>query len=173
MKNEKQIDEILAEVKIRLMKENEPVNDVWYKYTNSELHKVRFTNIENREGYGIYERGFGNSVWSIENLTPMTEIEIYDMLKNHAIKLGFKIGVTVDRSKLNIPDVLNIKANNFEYNVFIDVLYLGGNAIYKQGILADIVTEKTSEEWVNLYYKQSCTIGKFMDICNLELKQKK
>ena len=127
MKNEKQIDEILAEVKIRLMKENEPVNGVWYKSTKNNC-KIKFTSVDLCKGYGLTNEGlFESGGWGKDNLTPMTEPEFFEMLKNHAIKLGFKSGVTVDRSKINPINIcygktVNISDNNFEYDICKDAM---------------------------------------------------
>ena len=177
MTNEKQIDEILAEVKTRLMKEikQEIVNGVWYKSASSTKHSVCFTDVNNRVGYGISILGFETDKWGMSNLTTMSYDEIKDMLVKHANSLGIKEGAVIDKKflpKLNSYDLFTIKSVKFEYNKHEDLLFIDDNTVYEKGIWATVVKEKTSEEWVNTYtYRNS--LKDFMLINNLEFIQRK
>ena len=180
MTNEKQIDEILAEIKTRLMKEIKPeiVNGVWYKYSDNDNRKVNFTDFNHSAGYGISYNVFVTAYWNTDKLLPMTHDEIKDMLAEHAISLGIKEGVTVDRSIFNSPiaivnNLVTICNNVFLYIMSNDELTINGRRIYEKGIWATVVKEKTSEEWFKKYYKNGLTLKDFMKTNNLEFIQTK
>ena len=176
MTNE-QLNNIFDEFKTRLMKEIKPkiVNGVWYKYTHTKS-KVNFTNSGTDAGYGInFKNEFTEGFWGINNLTPMSHDEIKDMLVKHADSLGIKEGVTVDVEKLKCffdSDIAVIQNNEFKYYEGQDALFVGNFPIYKKGIWATVVKEKTSEDWIKEYTSPVC-LKEFMQINNLEFIQRK
>lgn len=92
-------------------------------------------------------RGLFDNDWTLQDsdgeFKPATTEEWKEALINHAKKMGYKEGVTVDRTgieywviKENVEVIIN---NTFNYNEDNDVLFLGVNVIYYKGKWAKII----------------------------------
>lgn len=132
---------------------------IWYK-SKENCNLLQFleeiekgTNCDYYKSYGFgLNREWQNSDNRISdifknNMTPATEEEVFERLKEEAVKRGFKKGVTVDRSNIiKTGKELNgsigkLEWNDFDYGSFGDnCLSCLNTVIYANGVWAEICT---------------------------------
>lgn len=121
----------------------------WLFYKENEYIKYGFDTDGN---YDIV--GLENSKSDYEFEYEATEQEVFEALKNEAVRLGFKEGVYYDASKLGYEEqkINLIKGDYFEFKN--NILTIDNWEIFKNGVWAEIIETITKEE----AEKQLCKI---------------
>jgi hypothetical protein len=143
-------------------------NGVWYKYSDSEIYLVMFTNVKEGEGYGITNHGWTDgTIWKIYNLEKASDDYVLKMLTEVAYQKGFIKGVTVirDNTFVNVGTV-ELKSSNTSL-LFDHGLQMSGYSIMEHGKWAKIRPELTEESIKEI--KESI---KIMEIELEEMKKK-
>lgn len=134
--------------------EKELVDRKWYK--DIEMFNI-FTFLETKESgrYGFDSHGFykthdKNTGMNVERWKEATEQEVFEALKNEAVKRGFKEDVYIlsPKNKHKYKIIENI----FYYGLENNILSIGGYNIFNNGIWAEIletISKKEAEEKLN------------------------
>jgi hypothetical protein len=118
----------------------------WYKYNDSDIHLVCFTNVEKSEGYGFCKSGWVDlDIWNDRNLRLATEQEVKEALINEAKKRGFVEGTKFLSLLSAVKSICGINYNCY-YNE--NELYSNGMCLFKDGKWAEIVKEPTEIELI-------------------------
>jgi len=156
---------------IRVTKEPDFEDGVWYK------HKTK-------DAYGLFEKngakkGFINKIWygdiymdNISNWQKVTDFtELEDLLKKEAVKKGMVDGVKI-YFKIGFPCKIKYPLA-FRYGLLLDAN--SSVLMNSLGNWAEVVKEKTTEEWIEDFKKNSrCyNLYEFFEANNLEITQKK
>jgi len=122
----------------------------WYK---DELNKWLFCFQGDGSAYGFINTTFGNnySMMSTLGFRPATEQEVFEALKNEAIKRGFVKGVYVNNTGINdFRDTPFKEPINGEFVFYEKINVLdsenGDGEIFKNGKWAEIIKTYTKSE---------------------------
>lgn len=123
----------------------------WYK--SLEPNGSLFEYIGHKTARGFFQGVEWTDQWywpTTNQLREATESEVFEALKNEAIKRGFAGGIYVDRplSFLN-QGVVEIDFNNKGYSLFgseNSKMQLNGYSIYEEGVWAEIIPSITKSE---------------------------
>jgi len=135
----------------------------WYKYTDSKIHLVYFTDLVNMYGYGFDCNGWQkHTKWLKNTLVLAAETEVSEAFINEAKKRGFVKG-----AKFISARYLHRKVSNnglLFFNEDNNTLTLDGNYIFYNGIWAEIVKETvlTMQEIADKFG---------VDVSNLKIKK--
>jgi len=119
---------------------------IWYKNPHRKS-LMYFTKIIDNTCFGY---GFDNvGIWSDElefftnNWEPATEQEVFEALKNEAVKRGFKEGVKVISVDENTErEIDNYDANNIDFEIdYPNSLNYGNITIFKDGVWASLIDQ--------------------------------
>lgn len=151
--NEERLKELFPEAF-----EQELKTGIWYKgIEDKTLYFLQsFSDTGGAISYGFNINGYwSNSTkrckgYFKNKMTPATDEEVFERLKEEAVKRGFKKGVTVDRYGLKLDFqfeyVCKIIIDGYKYYKFYNRLELGGNIIFDNGIWAEICITKEEAE---------------------------
>lgn len=157
---------------IRVTKETEFEDGVWYKHSNSNTFALHISE-EIAKGFITNHwvedlKIHGRSSW--QKVTDFTELE--ELLKKEAVKSGMIDGAIINQSTMKNNWVTKhiLGSNYFEFKSSTNILYCDGKAVFYKGTWAEVVKEKTTEDWLNcasLYWRRNqadnCVEDNFID----------
>lgn len=172
---------------IRVTKESDFEDGVWYSNGNGYDYGL-FSKM------GSFNKGFVNEIWydnigmvyvpQWKKVTDFTELGV--LLKKEAVKRGMVEGACINQSVINNKWTAKpiLGSNYFEFKPWVNILYCDSIAVFYKGKWAEVVKEKTTEEWLNqldAHLSDICGDNntyldifiKFFEQNNLEITQKK
>lgn len=125
----------------------------WYKSKDSKLLyfilEIKDRNNINAYGFdaeGIYNKSESNYEWgTTNNYTEATEQEVFEALKNEAVKRGFNSDIPIHIKSRNAYSYL-AKPSNSDFFFKNNCLYLWEIKIFNKGIWAEIIPTLTKKE---------------------------
>lgn len=141
--------------------ESELKTGIWYKHKAGyfffleEIENNKKDNCCKSYGFrisGNWDDSLLRSLSIFKEMTPATDEEVFESLKEEAIRRGFKKGVTVDRSMLKSENIwlgeyVLINEENFSYKSKTNELLMFGHIIFSEGKWAEIcITREEAEK---------------------------
>lgn len=159
---------------IRVTKEPEFEDGVWYICENKNYFIYDSKNQTRLKGFinrmWLETIGIGHNGGVYKKVTDFTELE--ELLKKEAVKSGMIDGAIINQSTMKNNWVTKhiLGSNYFEFKSSTNILYCDGKAVFYKGTWAEVVKEKTTEDWLNcasLYWRRNqadnCVEDNFID----------
>lgn len=161
MTTEQLINEKCESLRAELLKEfGKPKleKNKWYKYSDSKIHLVCFTDVNKRIGFGFQNNGFTeSSVWTTRDLVEATPTEVLEALKAEAVKRGIVKGATINLSNIDESFPKHVVISGGEYDLYDNGLSLNNWWIMRDGQWATTITvEKIDRDFCKefiVFYK--------------------
>lgn len=146
----------------------------WYK-SNTGYKYGLYNENNNKACKGFYHGDFCEDLEMLflprwQKVTDFTELE--ELLKKEAVKSGMIDGAIINQSTMKNNWVTKhiLESNYFEFKSSTNILYCDGKAVFYKGTWAEVVKEKTTEDWLNcasLYWRRNqadnCVEDNFID----------
>tara|TARA_R110002051_G_scaffold268016_1_gene328108 strand:+ start:252 stop:752 length:501 start_codon:yes stop_codon:yes gene_type:complete len=114
-------------------------NGKWYSGDNHLIYLVKY-NVSNSKIYGFYDGNWRTSeTFNVHYLKESTEQEVFEALKNEAIKRGYKEGDVIKSMRFSGNWVMD----SHGLSLYCNQLFMGGSVIFIDGKWAKIIKQPT------------------------------